>query len=135
MLRRDVEARQSFLLLGPRQVGKTTLLAELVGDRPGVLGINLLRARDRDLYSVDPDRLIDEVGAALKTTRQRPLIVVVDELQRVPRLADAVQLILDEHGRNVVAALSGSSARKLRRGQVNLLPGRVVRRFLYPLHA
>jgi predicted AAA+ superfamily ATPase len=127
--------RESMLLLGPRQVGKTTLIQHVVKGSPNVLMVNLLRARDRDRYAVDPDLLLDETSARLRSVAPDtgPLIVVVDEVQRVPALLDAVQLVLDEHKGRVVCLLSGSSARKLRRGKVNLLRGRITRQLLYPL--
>ena len=99
-----------------------------------VTQINLLRARDRDRYSVDPDLLLDEVLAQLRSrSGTGTIVLVIDEVQRVPPLLDAVQLLLDEHRGQVVCLLTGSSARKLRRGKVNLLPGRITRHLLFPL--
>lgn len=127
---------RSLLLLGPRQTGKTTLIQRVAREHPNVLAINLLRARDRDRYSVDPDLLLDEIEARLRSrVADGPLLLLVDEVQRVPRLLDALQLALDTHKDKLVALVTGSSARKLRRGQVNLLPGRLVRRQLLPLTA
>ncbi len=61
--------------------------------------------------------------------------VLVDEVQRVPALLDGVQAMVDAHPRRFRFLLSGSSARKLRRGHANLLPGRVVLHHLSPLLA
>jgi predicted AAA+ superfamily ATPase len=57
--------------------------------------------------------------------------VVLDEIQQVPELLDEVQSLLDH--RRAKFALSGSSARKLRRGGANLLGGRALVRSMFPL--
>lgn len=57
--------------------------------------------------------------------------MVIDEVQKVPALLDEVQRLIE--GRGLRFALSGSSARKLRRGGSNLLAGRALVRHMYPL--
>jgi predicted AAA+ superfamily ATPase len=59
--------------------------------------------------------------------------VVVDEVQKLPRLLDEVHGLIAEHGERYRFALSGSSARKLRRMEVNLLAGRAINRTFFPL--
>ena len=119
--------RRSVLLLGPRQVGKSTLLGSLKPD----ITINLASpAAFRD-YVSRPERLEAELRGAGAKTRT----VLIDEVQRVPALLDAVQVVLDEFPRRFRFLLSGSSARKLRRGQVNLLPGRLHVHYMHPLMA
>jgi predicted AAA+ superfamily ATPase len=59
--------------------------------------------------------------------------IVVDEIQKVPALLDEVQGLIATHGKRYRFALSGSSARKLRRMDVNLLAGRVINRRFFPL--
>lgn len=59
--------------------------------------------------------------------------MLIDEVQKVPALLDAVQLALDQRPRRFRFLLSGSSARKLRRGEANLLPGRIRVHHLHPL--
>jgi uncharacterized protein len=61
--------------------------------------------------------------------------VVIDEVQRMPALLDEVQDIISRRGKEVRFALTGSSARKLKRGQANLLAARVVNRRFFPLTA
>jgi predicted AAA+ superfamily ATPase len=129
MLDRIVGARlaktsTSVLLLGPRQVGKSTLCERL---RP-LRTINLADERELLRYSKDPSSLRDELRALPGAG-----LVVIDEVQRVPALLNVVQVILDEAGRRFRFLLTGSSARKLRRGSANLLPGRVVLEHLDPL--
>lgn len=59
--------------------------------------------------------------------------IVVDEVQKLPSLLDEVHGLIAEHGNRYRFALSGSSARKLRRMDVNLLAGRVINRTFFPL--
>lgn len=119
--------RRSILLLGPRQVGKSTLLASLKPD----FSINLASPAVFRDYVAQPERLELELRAAGPQIRT----VLIDEVQRVPALLDAVQTVVDEQPGRFRFLLSGSSARKLRRGQANLLPGRVHLHYLHPLLA
>ena len=118
---------RSLLLLGPRQVGKSTLLGALQPD----LTLNLAHPATYREYVAQPERLEREI-AALGSGRKT---VLLDEVQRVPQLLDLVQVLLDRRPRSVRFLLSGSSARKLRRGQANLLPGRIHLHHLHPLLA
>ncbi|MBN1566624.1 MAG: ATP-binding protein, partial [Acidobacteria bacterium] len=59
--------------------------------------------------------------------------VFIDEVQRLPNLLNTVQFLLDQPGNSFKFYLTGSSARKLRRGQANLLPGRIHSYSLGPL--
>ena len=61
--------------------------------------------------------------------------IVVDEVQRLPGLLNEVHDLISRHGDAYKFALSGSSARKLRRLDVNLLAGRVIERAMFPLVA
>jgi predicted AAA+ superfamily ATPase len=119
--------RRSVLLLGPRQVGKSTLLRGLAPD----LAIDLASPSAFRDYVAQPERFERELELAAPGVRT----VMVDEVQRVPALLDAMQALLDARPRRFRFLLSGSSARKLRRGQANLLPGRIVVEHLHPLLA
>ncbi|MDE2880341.1 MAG: ATP-binding protein [Gemmatimonadota bacterium] len=118
---------RSVLVLGPRQVGKSTLLASLAPD----LTLNLASPRVFRDFVAYPERLERELHAAPPHVRT----VCLDEVQRVPALLDVVQVVLDEHPDRFRFLLSGSSARKLRRGQANLLPGRIHVHQMHPLLA
>jgi predicted AAA+ superfamily ATPase len=128
MIERALEKRiqatsKNVLLLGPRQVGKSTLTRSL---SPGLV-INLA---DEELflgYSKEPARLKREIMAL-----SSPTLIVIDEIQRVPSLLNTVQALLDA-GLKHRFVLTGSSARKLKRGGANLLPGRILLEFLDPL--
>jgi predicted AAA+ superfamily ATPase len=117
-------ARSSVLLLGPRQVGKSTLCRAL----RAALYVDLADESAFLAYAKDPGRLRREVEAIAPGS-----LVVVDEVQRVPSLLNTVQSLIDRAGRRTRFVLTGSSARKLRRGGANLLPGRVVLEHLDPL--
>jgi predicted AAA+ superfamily ATPase len=128
MIVRDVAARlakskKSVLLLGPRQVGKSTLARSLRPD----LAVNLADEALFLSHSKDPGRFRREVAALRK-----PSLVLLDEVQRVPALLNTVQALVDE-GLGHRFLLTGSSARKLKRGGANLLPGRIVLEHLDPL--
>lgn len=114
---------KNIILLGPRQVGKSTLAHSLHPDRV----VNLMDEGLYLSYSKDPDRLKREMLAL-----EKPALVVLDEIQRVPALLNTVQALLDEGIRHRFL-LTGSSARKLKRGGANLLPGRVLLEYLDPL--
>lgn len=113
-------ARKSVLLLGPRQTGKSTLIRRLAPD----LEINL---SDEETYL----EFLRQPGL-LKQTIGKNRTVFVDEVQRIPSLLNSIQFILDR-GDRVKFYLTGSSARKLRRGKANLLPGRLFTYELGPL--
>ncbi|MBI4527110.1 MAG: DUF4143 domain-containing protein, partial [Deltaproteobacteria bacterium] len=58
-------------------------------------------------------------------------VVVIDEIQRLPELLNEVHRLIEERG--ICFLLTGSSARKLRRGGVNFLGGRARTKYLHPL--
>jgi predicted AAA+ superfamily ATPase len=118
--------RTAFFLFGPRGTGKSTWIRSQFG---GALTINLLPPDDTIRYERDPAQFRAEVLA-----RPRSDWIVLDEVQRVPKLLDEVHYLMEERGYRKFA-LTGSSARKLRRGSANLLAGRAVLRKLFPLTA
>jgi predicted AAA+ superfamily ATPase len=116
----------SFFLFGPRGTGKSTLLkSTLKGDT--VLTLDLLDPAQEDLYARSPQTL-KEKWAALK---KKPAWILIDEVQKVPRLLNVVHQMIEDHG--VLFALTGSSPRKLKRGAANLLAGRAFVYSLFPL--
>lgn len=117
------QSRKSVLLLGPRQVGKSTLCRSLKPDWT----LNLADEASFITYAKDPGRLAREAAAF-----RRPALIFIDEIQRVPALLNTVQALLDEDA-GVRFVLTGSSAKKLKRGGGNLLPGRIVVEHLDPL--
>jgi len=118
---------RSFFLFGPRGTGKTTWLRAVL---PDAYWVNLLLDRELVRLLRDPGRFSQEVEA-LPARRW----VVVDEVQKLPSLLNEVQDLIARHGPRYRFALTGSSARKLKRGEVNLLAGRVINRKFFPLTA
>ena len=124
-LRLPPPGTEPFFLWGPRQTGKTTLLQAAY---PDALWIDLLKADEYRRYVQNPELLRGEL-AARPTVRQ----VVIDEVQKVPQLLDEAHWLHERRG--IRLALCGSSARKVKRGQANLLGGRAVRYELLGLTA
>ena len=112
----------SLFLFGPRMTGKTFLLRRL----QSALFIDLLDPETELSFSRSPVIFWEKLRALHKND-----LVIVDEVQRVPVLLDYVQKGIEEIGLRFI--LSGSSARKLRRGSANLLGGRALDLRLYPL--
>jgi predicted AAA+ superfamily ATPase len=111
---------RSFFLFGPRGVGKTTWLKNVL---PEAIHFDLLDASLFLELSQNPGHLGPMIGERLEKSW-----VVVDEIQKIPELLDEVHRLIEANGWRF--ALCGSSARKLRRGGVNLLGGRAVTRYL-----
>lgn len=119
------QSPKSILLLGPRQVGKSTLIESLNPD----LSINLSDESTFIAFKGNPNELIERLEANKRTTT-----VFIDEIQLHPPLLGTIQALVDSkrYKGKLKFYLTGSSARRLRRGQANLLPGRV---FSYELGA
>jgi predicted AAA+ superfamily ATPase len=117
---------KSLLLLGPRQTGKTTIIQSVPHD----WYLNFIRPDQRLRYESHPELLLKEVEYLAKKLQKIPLIVL-DEIQLVPELLNAAQDLIDRKIAQFI--FTGSSLRKLRRSQINLLPGRVISLYLTPL--
>jgi predicted AAA+ superfamily ATPase len=119
---------KSFFLFGARGVGKSTLLRTSL-PREQTHTINLLLAAEEDRFVRNPDLLVEVVSNLNPDVRW----VVIDEIQKVPKLLDLVHYLIEETPRELRFVMTGSSARKLKRGQANLLAGRAFTRELHPL--
>lgn len=128
MYPRQLQApRTSFFLFGPRGTGKSTWLRQQL---PDAHWFDLLRMPLVVDLMRRPETFRSRIEALPKGSW-----VVVDEVQRMPALLDEVHALLAESGARYRFALSGSSARKLRRLEVNLLAGRAITRNFFPLTA
>jgi len=116
---------RSFLLVGPRGTGKTTWLRQAL---PRAEWFDLLRMATVLELTREPERFRARIEA-----RPHGTWVVVDEIPQLPALLDEVQSLIADHGKAYRFALCGSSARKLRRLEANLLAGRVAVRQFFPL--
>ncbi len=121
-------SNSSFFLLGPRGTGKTHLLKQHFSG----VKVHYIDLLDPDVYetlSLHPKTLKERLAALPSETRW----VIIDEVQRIPAFLDLAHQQIEE-GR-FLFALTGSSARKLKRGGTNLLAGRAFVNHLYPLTA
>lgn len=119
---------RSFFLFGARGTGKTKLLQALFADK-NVLWIDLLGEKESYQFAKNPSELTDRLAQCARV----PDWVVIDEVQRAPRLLNDVHQLIESSQQKF--ALTGSSARKLKRGAANLLAGRALLNHLYPLTA
>lgn len=113
----------SFFLFGPRGVGKSTWLKVHF---PSELRFDLLNSKHFLDFSRDPSLLEAKIGSQKKGSW-----VLIDEIQKLPILLDEVHRLIEEKAYRF--ALTGSSARKLRRTGANLLAGRAVTRHMSQL--
>jgi predicted AAA+ superfamily ATPase len=118
---------KSILLLGPRQVGKSTLCKSLPLDH----SIDLADQTEYLSHAKDPSLLRRQMQGIIGHNLLRR--VLIDEVQRLPTLLNTIQALLDAHPQQLQFFITGSSSRKLKRGRANLLPGRVLMETLFPL--
>ena len=119
--------KKSFFMFGPRGVGKSTwLLHQKLGH--AALKVNLLHSSQFLDYKRNPSLLREQVEALRKGSW-----VIIDEIQKLPELLDEVHSLLFDHQGKYHFALSGSSARKIKRSQGNMLAGRAIMRNLFAL--
>lgn len=115
----------SFFLFGPRATGKTTWLKQAF---PTAKWFDLVRVNELLRLMRQPELLRQEVEA------QKPRTwVVIDEVQKHPALLNEVHALIADYGSRYKFALSGSSARRLKRLDANLLAGRVINKLFFPL--
>jgi len=118
----NVLQSKSILLLGPRQTGKSTLVNSIF---PKAFNVNLAESDTFRSYLERPELLRQRLPDNCK-------YLIIDEAQLLPELFNEAQVIIDRN-KSIRVVLTGSSARKLKRGDVNLLPGRIWKRNLHPL--
>ena len=123
--RKFVPPPSAYFLFGPRGTGKSTWVRS---HYPEAFCIDLLPTKTALSYQRNPGQIIRETLALRKDQW-----VVLDEIQRVPELLDDVHALMENHGHQRFV-LTGSSARKLKRGASNLLAGRAITRRLFPLN-
>ena len=114
---------ESIFFFGARQTGKTTLLKQLF---PEARYYDLLKSEEYERLARQPQLLREELVDCPEGE-----LVIIDEIQKLPYLLDEVHWLMVNC--NLRFILTGSSARKLRRGGFNLLGGRAVVNNFYPL--
>ena len=130
----DARLRQfpAVALLGPRQVGKTTLARQVAEGSAGRLGKPGLYL---DLESPADQEKLADAPAYLRAHREQ--LVVLDEIQRVPQLFPTLRGIIDERIRAGERAgqflLLGSASMALLQQSGESLAGRIAYLELAPL--
>jgi len=117
---------KSLFLFGARGVGKSTLLRHSFPEEQS-LWINLLSTDDESRFSRHPE----ELAAIARALPPQKKYIIIDEIQKIPKLLDIVHLLIEEK-LPVYFIMTGSSARKLKRGGANLLAGRAFVYHLFP---
>lgn len=126
MFKREINPTisNSYFIFGARGSGKTTWLREHFQHIPHVW-IDLLDPQVEERFLLRPQELSAVISGLASDTRW----IIIDEIQKAPKLLDLVHLHIEKSNR--LFALTGSSARKLKRGAANLLAGRA---FVYHMH-
>jgi predicted AAA+ superfamily ATPase len=119
-------AGQSAYLWGARKTGKSTWLHERF---PGSVYYDFLKTDVMLEFTRHPAALREQLLAKSPALLKSPIIL--DEVQKVPQILDEVHWLIETKGMSFI--LCGSSARKLKRGQANLLGGRAWRFEMHPL--
>lgn len=122
----DLPPGQSAFLWGARKTGKSTYLKEKF---PGSLVFDFLKSDLFIEFSKNPSLLREQLLAQSEAVLRHP--VILDEVQKIPQILDEVHWLIENKGLQFI--LCGSSARKLKRGQANLLGGRAWRYEMFPL--
>ncbi len=121
--------KRSFFLFGARGTGKTTFLKEHFSSKH-CLWIDLLDVNIEADFQKNP-MLLSQRLKALNKVPEESNWVIIDEIQKVPNLLNIVHKEIEEKKFQFV--LTGSSARKLKRGSADLLAGRAFQQYLFPL--
>ena len=128
-VRKKLLQTPAVVLLGPRQVGKTTLARQIAGDWPGgAVYLDLERSADRLRLEDAEDYLRAHVGR----------LVIMDEIHRAPGVFESLRGIIDENRlagvRSGQFLLLGSASLDLMRQSSETLAGRVSYMDISPIH-
>ena len=124
----ELPKNHNFFLFGPRNTGKSTLLEQTYPAESSLM-IDLLDSDEEDRFARNPNELF-QISTAVPATITH---ILIDEIQKVPRLLDIVQQLMRKT--NLHFIMTGSSARKLKHGGANLLAGRAFVYHLFPFTA
>jgi len=117
--------KHSCFLFGPRGVGKSTLVQHVFQDSFSVT-FNLLKIEICERFLRNPD----ELSQIVKALPSHITHVIIDEIQKVPKLLDVIHDLIESTDKYFI--MTGSSARKLKAGGANLLAGRAFVNYLHP---
>lgn len=123
---RKLSHKHSFFLFGPRGAGKSTLLHERFNPDHAIW-FDLLNQKIYEKFNENPSQLYEIV----QSLPEQITHIIIDEIQKIPKMLDEVHRLIEST--NKIFILTGSSARKLKRGGANLLAGRAFVYHLFPL--
>ena len=112
--------KSSYFLFGARGTGKSWLAGKISTEKADY--IDLLHSKTFITLQTNPSRLEEMISKKW---------IIIDEIQRLPELLNEVHRLIES--RRLTFLLIGSSARKLKRKRVNLLPGKAFVSKLFPL--
>ncbi|KPA10482.1 ATPase AAA [Candidatus Magnetomorum sp. HK-1] len=115
-------SKKSCFLFGPRGVGKSFWLRRQFKDS---IFIDLLESETYFKLLSSPERLITYIPEKFSD------YIIIDEIQKIPKLLDEVHRLIENYKYHFI--LTGSSSRKLKKQETNLLAGRALTLFMYPL--
>ena len=121
----DLPLNKTIILLGARQVGKTTLLNEICANEKKLLIFNGDEPDIRELLS-------NVTSIQLKSLFGEAKTVIIDEAQLIPNIGISLKLISD-YIKNVRLFVSGSSSIDLANKIIEPLTGRKLEYFIYPI--
>jgi len=124
-LEKYIAIKKSFFLIGPRGSGKSYFLKnQLIPDsiHSENIYIDLLQSGNFDRYLKNAGLLREEIARKLASTGE--LCVIIDEIQKIPGLLDEVHSLIEDYKGRLFFILTGSSARKLKKSNANMLAGR-----------
>ncbi len=131
-LSKFIDKKRSVFLFGARGTGKTSFIKNWLSIHPQKhIYLDFLNNSVFRRYFENPDLLIGEVASLIQTDGSA--LVVIDEVQKVTKILDTVHLLIEKHPGKAIFILTGSSARKLKRGGANLLAGRAITNYMFPL--
>ena len=117
--------RKAIIIMGARQVGKSTLLSQMLGNRKDVIWMNGDEPDIQDLFQ-------DMTSTRIKTILGNKKILAIDEAQRIPNIAIRLKLITDQIPEVQVIA-TGSSSFELANKVNESLTGRKREFKMFPL--
>jgi predicted AAA+ superfamily ATPase len=123
ILRNRLDVFPGVVLIGPRQVGKTTLARSIAAERPGSIVLDLERPADRATLA----------QPSIYFPRHREHLVVLDEVQNLPEIFTELRPEIDAARNTGRFLLLGSASGKLLRQTSESLAGRVAYLELTPL--
>ncbi len=112
-------------LVGPRQVGKTTLARSLLNAASPNLPLNLSPGASANWFDLEDPQVEAQLAAPLTALKDLRGLVVIDEVQHAPDLFKVLRVLIDRPGNPARFLLLGSASPALLRQSSESLAGRI----------